>query len=42
MAEAPADEAWLRRREKGTVLGARALVLVARLFGRAGRGCCCG
>jgi predicted LPLAT superfamily acyltransferase len=38
MAEAPADEAWLRRREKGTVVGARALVLVARLFGRGGAG----
>ncbi len=38
MAEAPADEAWLRRREKGTVVGARALVLVARVFGRGGAG----
>jgi predicted LPLAT superfamily acyltransferase len=38
MAEAPADEAWLRRREKGTVLGARALVLFARIFGRRGAG----
>ena len=38
MAEPPTDEAWLRRREKGTVIGARALVLVARLFGRRGAG----
>jgi predicted LPLAT superfamily acyltransferase len=33
-----ADAAWLRRREKGTVLGVRMLLLVARVFGRRGAG----
>ncbi len=33
-----ADEVWLRRQEKGTVFGARALVFVTRVFGRRGAG----
>ena len=36
MAEAADDRAWMQRREKGTVLGVRLVLLCCRLFGRRG------
>lgn len=38
MAETADDRAWMVRREKGTVLGVRAVLLVCRVFGRRGAG----
>ncbi len=36
MSEAGDDRAWMQRREKGTVLGVRMVLLCCRLFGRRG------
>ncbi|MBK7829399.1 hypothetical protein [Nannocystis sp.] len=38
MAETADDRAWMVRREKGTVLGVRAVLVVCRVFGRRGAG----